>query len=99
MWLSVPILSSLPQRPQLESALKASSTACFDTLMLRLLDVSAAGIVSILDRSGVAVDPSASCPRSRTHCQRRRPSTAMKLFDRKHHPPRCLFLELSVQPG
>ena len=38
-WLSVPIWSSLPQRPQLESALKASSTACLETLMFRLLGV------------------------------------------------------------
>ena len=37
-WLSVPIWSSLPQRPQLESALKASSTAALETLMFRLED-------------------------------------------------------------
>ena len=62
MWLSVPIWSSLPQRPQLDSALKASSTACLDTLMLRLLDFFLlSGIVSTL-LFAVALRFAASCP-------------------------------------
>ena len=32
-WLSVPIWSSLPQRPQFDSFLEASAIACFPTLM------------------------------------------------------------------
>ena len=32
-WLSVPIWSSLPQRPQFESFLEASAIACLPTLM------------------------------------------------------------------
>ena len=77
-WLSVPIWSSLPQRPQLDSALKASSTACLETAIVRLTTgCFGSGMAFIL-----SLGPSSSGPKARV-------LAAKRLGRARHLAPVC----------